>query len=112
MGSVVGRYWAMDRDRRWDRTKRAYDALVHGVGEPRTRAAVEAVDVSYDTGVTDEFIEPAVDRRRRTSTASAPATRVIYWNFRPDRARQLTHGAHATRTSTASTAAPTRRCPR
>ncbi len=52
VGSVVGRYWAMDRDRRWDRTKRAYDALVHGVGEPRTsgRQAVERLVCSGHHG--------------------------------------------------------------
>ena len=88
VGSVVGRYWAMDRDRRWDRTRRAYDALVHGVGERRTSGR-EAVDVSYASGVSDEFIEPAVigppgENRIRSGDG------VVYWNFRPDRARQLT----------------------
>ena len=88
VGSVVGRYYAMDRDRRWDRTKRAYDALVHGVGEARTSGR-QAVEVSYASGVTDEFIEPAVvgppdEHRIRAGDG------VIYWNFRPDRARQLT----------------------
>jgi 2,3-bisphosphoglycerate-independent phosphoglycerate mutase len=88
IGSVVGRYWAMDRDRRWARTKRAYDALVHGVGEQRASGR-QAVDVSYASGVTDEFIEPAVigppgEHRIRAGDG------VVYWNFRPDRARQLT----------------------
>ncbi|HSJ73726.1 MAG TPA: 2,3-bisphosphoglycerate-independent phosphoglycerate mutase, partial [Miltoncostaeaceae bacterium] len=88
VGSVVGRYWAMDRDRRWDRTRRAYDALVHGVGEPRASGR-EAVELAYAAGVTDEFLEPAVigppgDNRIRSGDA------VLYWNFRPDRARQLT----------------------
>ena len=54
-----GRYWAMDRDRRWDRTKRAYDALVHGIGEP-CASGRQAVAAAYEAGVTDEFIEPAV----------------------------------------------------
>ena len=88
VGTVCGRYWAMDRDRRWDRTRRAYDAIVHGVGEARANAS-EAVRLSYDLGVTDEFLEPAVigppdDARVR------PGDAVIYVNFRPDRARQLT----------------------
>jgi 2,3-bisphosphoglycerate-independent phosphoglycerate mutase len=88
VGSVVGRYWAMDRDRRWPRTKRAYDALVHGVGAQRASGR-EAVAASYDAGVTDEFIEPAVvgpagENRIRSDDA------VVFWNFRPDRARQLT----------------------
>lgn len=88
VGSVVGRYWAMDRDRRWERTRRAYDALVHGAGERRASGR-EAVELSYAAGVTDEFVEPAVigspeERRIRAGDA------VIFWNFRPDRARQLT----------------------
>jgi 2,3-bisphosphoglycerate-independent phosphoglycerate mutase len=88
VGSVVGRFWAMDRDRRWQRTRRAYDALVHGVGEPRTSGR-EAVELSYAAGVTDEFIEPAVigppsENRIRSGDG------VLFWNFRPDRARQLT----------------------
>ena len=88
VGTVCGRYWAMDRDRRWDRTKRAYDAMVHGVGVHRG-TAVEAVQLSYDAGVSDEFLEPAV-------IGDVAATRVrtgdalIFVNFRPDRARQLT----------------------
>ena len=88
VATVCGRYWAMDRDRRWDRTKRAYDAMVHGVGEHRASAR-EAVRLSYDLGVADEFIEPAVigapDENR-----IRPGDAVLYWNFRPDRARQLT----------------------
>ncbi len=88
VGTVCGRYYAMDRDRRWERTRRAYDAMVHGVGE-RRRTAREAVQRSYEAGVTDEFIEPAVigppeEGRIRDGDA------VILWNFRPDRARQLT----------------------
>jgi 2,3-bisphosphoglycerate-independent phosphoglycerate mutase len=88
VATVCGRYWAMDRDKRWDRTKRAYDALVHGIGE-RTDRAADAIRASYDRGVSDEFIEPFVvgdpaSGRVREGDA------VIYWNFRPDRARQLT----------------------
>jgi 2,3-bisphosphoglycerate-independent phosphoglycerate mutase len=87
VATVCGRYWAMDRDRRWDRTRRAYDAIVHGVGVPRESAS-EAVRLSYDAGVTDEFLEPAViggdEGRLRAGDA------MIFVNFRPDRARQLT----------------------
>jgi 2,3-bisphosphoglycerate-independent phosphoglycerate mutase len=88
VATVCGRYWAMDRDRRWPRTKRAYDGIVHGAGERRASGA-EAVRASYAAGVTDEFIEPAVigppeEHRIRGEDA------VIFWNFRPDRARQLT----------------------
>ncbi len=88
VGTVCGRYWAMDRDRRWDRTRRAYDAMVHGVGIARSGAA-EAVRESYALGTTDEFLEPAVigpshEARVRSEDA------LVYVNFRPDRARQLT----------------------
>lgn len=88
VATVCGRYWAMDRDRRWDRTRRAYDAMVHGVGIPRDDAG-EAVRASYALGTTDEFLEPAVigppaENRVRAGDA------LIYVNFRPDRARQLT----------------------
>ena len=87
VATVVGRYYAMDRDRRWDRAKRAYDAIVHGVGA-RADDAVEAVKASYAAGVTDEFIEPVVigdpsAGRIRSGDAA------IFFNFRPDRAREL-----------------------
>jgi 2,3-bisphosphoglycerate-independent phosphoglycerate mutase len=88
VGTVCGRYFAMDRDRRWDRTRRAYDAIVHGVGERATTAS-DAIRRAYDGGVGDEFIEPFVigdpaEGRLR------PGDGLIVWNFRPDRARQLT----------------------
>jgi 2,3-bisphosphoglycerate-independent phosphoglycerate mutase len=91
IATVVGRYYAMDRDKRWERTKRAYDLLVHGVGE-LTRNPVTAVNESYLRGVTDEFVEPILIVRE---TAEPVATikdddSVIFFNFRPDRARQLT----------------------
>ena len=86
IATVVGRYWAMDRDKRWDRTQRAYDALTGGVG---THASdpIAAVRASYDAGVTDEFIEPVViDGRPRLDPERDTA---IFFNFRPDRTRQL-----------------------
>jgi 2,3-bisphosphoglycerate-independent phosphoglycerate mutase len=86
IATVAGRYYAMDRDQRWDRTQRAYDAIVEGRGElaPDPVAAVEA---AYARGITDEFIEPIVlEGRPRLTEADA----VIFFNFRPDRARQLT----------------------
>ena len=91
IATVVGRYYAMDRDKRWERTKRAYDLLVHGVGHIGTDP-VAAVRESYEQGVTDEFVEPILIVRK---TAEAVATindgdSVIFFNFRPDRARQLT----------------------
>ena len=86
IGTVAGRYWGMDRDRRWDRTKRAYDAIVHARA-PRVGSAVEAIRESYEREITDEFIEPVVigDYDGADSDES-----FIFINFRPDRARQLT----------------------
>ena len=86
IATVSGRYYAMDRDERWDRTQRAFDAIVNGVGERATNP-VEAVRRSYERGITDEFIEPLVlEGRPRLDPARDTA---IFFNFRPDRARQL-----------------------
>ncbi len=86
IATIVGRYYAMDRDQRWERTQRAYDAIVEGVGEP-AQDPVAAVEASYARGVTDEFIEPIVlEGRPRLGKDDS----VIFFNFRPDRARQLT----------------------
>jgi 2,3-bisphosphoglycerate-independent phosphoglycerate mutase len=87
IATVVGRYYAMDRDARWDRTQRALDAIVHGRGEPAENP-VEAVRRSYERGVTDEFIEPVVLVGRPRLDPSRDSA--IFFNFRPDRARQLT----------------------
>jgi 2,3-bisphosphoglycerate-independent phosphoglycerate mutase len=86
IATVAGRYYAMDRDKRWDRTERAFDAIVHGRGE-EAEDPVEAVRRSYERGITDEFIEPVVvNGRPRLELARDSA---IFFNFRPDRARQL-----------------------
>jgi 2,3-bisphosphoglycerate-independent phosphoglycerate mutase len=87
VGSLIGRYWAMDRDRRWERTQRAYDLLVHGDAPHHAASGEEAVAEAYRRGETDEFIEPTLvggDARIR------PGDSVICFNFRPDRMRQLT----------------------
>ena len=85
IATVVGRYYAMDRDQRWERTERAFDAIVSGIGAKATDP-VAAVQASYDAGVTDEFIEPVVlEGRPRLGRDDA----AIFFNFRPDRARQL-----------------------
>ena len=87
IATVVGRYYAMDRDRRWERTDRALAAIVEGVGE-HADAPVAAVRASYARGVTDEFVEPVVlDGRPRLDPSRDSA---IVFNFRPDRVRQLT----------------------
>jgi 2,3-bisphosphoglycerate-independent phosphoglycerate mutase len=95
IGSVSGRYWAMDRDRRWDRTKRSYDALVHGVGL-HAASAESAVKLAYGRDETDEFIQPTVIGEQGDGGASAGGAAVvrsgdsvITFNFRPDRMRQL-----------------------
>ncbi|HEY3549574.1 MAG TPA: 2,3-bisphosphoglycerate-independent phosphoglycerate mutase [Gaiellaceae bacterium] len=86
IATVAGRYYAMDRDNRWDRTERALRAIVNGDCE-HAADPIAAVQASYDAGVTDEFIEPVViDGRPRLDPERDTA---IFFNFRPDRARQL-----------------------
>src|SRR3712207_5419677 len=72
IASVVGRYYAMDRDKRWERTRRAYDLLAHAEGE-RVIDPVEAIKKSYERGVTDEFVEPVVVTRARDEMNGAPS---------------------------------------
>jgi 2,3-bisphosphoglycerate-independent phosphoglycerate mutase len=87
VGSVVGRYWAMDRDRRWERTQRAYDMLLHGRAPHRADSGEQAVTAAYERGETDEFIEPTLvgaEARIR------PGDSVLCFNFRPDRMREIT----------------------
>jgi 2,3-bisphosphoglycerate-independent phosphoglycerate mutase len=88
VATVCGRYFAMDRDGRWERTRRAYDAIVHGLGG-RAGDAAEAVRASYAAGVTDEFVEPVVIGDPRAGRIRA-GDAAVFFNFRPDRARQLT----------------------
>ncbi|MGH3115108.1 MAG: 2,3-bisphosphoglycerate-independent phosphoglycerate mutase [Gaiellaceae bacterium] len=83
--TVSGRYWAMDRDQRWERTERALAAILRGEGE-RADDPVAAIEASYERGTTDEFVEPIVLPGPRPGEADS----VIHFNFRPDRARQLT----------------------
>jgi 2,3-bisphosphoglycerate-independent phosphoglycerate mutase len=88
VGTVSGRYYAMDRDRRWERTRRAYDAIVLGVGE-RAGSAEEAVSRAYAAGITDEFIPPTVIDDGSGPATIHPGDSVIFFNFRADRGRQL-----------------------
>ena len=86
VASVVGRYWAMDRDRRWDRTGRAYEMLVHGRAPYHAETGEQAILDAYERGETDEFIEPTLigaEGRIR------PGDSVICFNFRPDRMREI-----------------------
>jgi 2,3-bisphosphoglycerate-independent phosphoglycerate mutase len=87
VGSVVGRYFAMDRDKRWDRTQKAYDLLVHGRGEYAAESAEAAVRAAYERDETDEFIAATVVGE---DTEIRAGDTVIAFNFRPDRMRQIT----------------------
>ena len=87
IATVSGRYYAMDRDKRWDRVEAAYDAMVYGEGAVQNPDPVAAVRESYDRGVTDEFVEPVVCDAEGTISDNDS---VIFFNFRPDRAREIT----------------------
>ncbi len=91
LATVIGRYYAMDRDKRWERVKLAYDLLVNATGTP-TKDAVKSIETNYGQNITDEFLPPMV----MTNEADEPTTTikegdvVIFFNFRTDRGRQLT----------------------
>lgn len=91
IASVIGRYYAMDRDNRWERVKKAYDLLVKGEGKP-AKDLVKAVEESYKEGVSDEFILPIVhvDDNGQPVGVIKPGDAVIFYNFRTDRGRELT----------------------
>ncbi|MBR6315875.1 MAG: 2,3-bisphosphoglycerate-independent phosphoglycerate mutase [Lachnospiraceae bacterium] len=91
VASLSGRYYAMDRDNNWDRIQLAYDSLVLGTGEKGTDP-VEAMQASYDKEVTDEFVLPTVitDENGEPLSLVKPNDSVIFFNFRPDRAREIT----------------------
>ena len=90
IASIVGRYYAMDRDKRWERVSVAYDLIVKGVGE-QTENPVAAVQASYDAGVTDEFIKPIVCAENGKPVAVIEeGDVVIFFNYRNDRAKELT----------------------
>ncbi|QLG50399.1 2,3-bisphosphoglycerate-independent phosphoglycerate mutase [Natrinema halophilum] len=103
VATVTGRYYAMDRDQNWERTKRAYDAIVNREADWTAESAVDAVEKSYDRDVSDEFVEPTLvtgeahsnsESERRSREQGRPALEdgdsVVWFNFRSDRARQLT----------------------
>ncbi|MEW8997036.1 MAG: 2,3-bisphosphoglycerate-independent phosphoglycerate mutase [Thermoanaerobacter sp.] len=90
IATISGRYYAMDRDKRWDRTKKAYDAIVLGKGV-YAHSPMEAIDIAYSKDQTDEFVEPTVILENGKPVATVDAgDSIIFFNFRPDRARQLT----------------------
>ncbi len=91
IASIIGRYYAMDRDKRWERVKVAYDLLVNGVGDASTDMT-EAMQRSYDEGVTDEFVKPVVrvDENGEVIGRIKPDDVVIFFNYRNDRAKEIT----------------------
>ncbi len=90
LASVIGRYFAMDRDKRWKRIKKAYDLLIFGKGSASTNAS-ESIRNSYAEGITDEFLEPIVMTRNGSPvTTISEGDVVIFFNFRTDRGRELT----------------------
>ena len=91
VASFVGRYYAMDRDKRWERIREAYDLLVHGIGE-RTTDILAAMQKSYDAGITDEFMKPIVvsDGTENPVGTIREGDVIIFFNFRNDRAKELT----------------------
>jgi 2,3-bisphosphoglycerate-independent phosphoglycerate mutase len=100
IATLVGRYYAMDRDNRWERIELAYQALVHGEAETRTGDPVAALQKSYEQGVTDEFVKPIVITKGSAASSSPVGLirdddAVIFFNFRADRARQMTYALAA-----------------
>ncbi len=85
IATISGRYFAMDRDKNWDRTKKSYDAIVSGIGQ-HSKTSVACLETSYDNGVTDEFIEPTIINSKGCIKSGDS---VLFMNFRPDRARQI-----------------------
>ena len=89
IATVIGRYFAMDRDKRWERVKLAYDAMVNGIGATATDV-LAAVKKSYEDGVTDEFIKPIINAGTKLDTKMKDGDAVISFNFRTDRCREIT----------------------
>jgi 2,3-bisphosphoglycerate-independent phosphoglycerate mutase len=95
IASLCGRYYAMDRDKRWERVKKAYDLMVKGLGSPGASASA-IIQKAYEAGVTDEFIEPAyiADANGKPLACIQPNDVVICFNFRTDRCREITQALH------------------
>lgn len=88
IATISGRYWAMDRDNRWDRVEKAYNALLLGEGE-HAENSKEAIKTSYDKDITDEFVEPTITNSDADSRINDNDS-IIFFNYRPDRAREIT----------------------
>ncbi len=91
IATVMGRYYAMDRDNRYERVQRAYAAMVYGEGD-QAASAVQAMKAAYARGETDEFVQPCVITKAKAKVSSriCPGDSVVFFNFRPDRAREIT----------------------
>src|SRR6478735_589364 len=92
VASISGRYYSMDRDKRWERIKLGYDAIVEGVAEQTTTAPIQALQAAYEAGVTDEFVKPivVVDADQHPVGPVRDGDSIVFFNFRADRARQMT----------------------
>ena len=86
IATLCGRYYAMDRDNRWERIEQCYNAMVNGIGK-ETKDPVAAIAKSYEEGVTDEFLLPTICTQNAQIN---PGDSVVFFNFRPDRAREIT----------------------
>jgi 2,3-bisphosphoglycerate-independent phosphoglycerate mutase len=96
IASLVGRYYAMDRDNRWERTQASYELLTQGIAQRRASTALEGLELAYAAGETDEFVQPTIIYDVEGNAGSGAATvqegdSIVFMNFRSDRARQLTH---------------------
>jgi len=91
IASIIGRYYAMDRDNRWERVKQAYDLLIHGIGA-KTTDPIKSIEESYQQQLTDEFIKPIIvcDTNNKALTTIQEDDVIIFYNFRTDRGRELT----------------------
>ena len=91
LASVIGRYYSLDRDHRWDRTKNAYDLLINNIGL-KTQNIIETITDFYNNGITDEFIEPIVitDNNNNPISKIDDNDVIVFFNYRSDRGRQLT----------------------
>jgi 2,3-bisphosphoglycerate-independent phosphoglycerate mutase len=90
IATVMGRYYAMDRDNRWERVEKAYNAMVYGEGI-KWGSAINGVEVSYENNITDEFVEPIIITKDNNPIAAISQNdSIIFFNFRPDRAREIT----------------------
>jgi len=90
IATIVGRYYAMDRDNRWERVDKAYRAIVHGDAEAKYPDPIAAIRASYEKGITDEFVVPIVIKTQPARGGIRDDDAVIFYNFRADRARQMT----------------------